>query len=400
MKVLQINCVYDEGSTGKITRDIHLGLLEKGVESRVLCGRRAKGQKGVVGIVPEWYAKGQNLLSRISGVPYGGCLLSTEKIKAIIRKETPDIVHLQCINGHFCNIFRLLAFLKKSGVKTVLTLHAEFMYTANCSHAGLCEKWKKGCHRCEEFRSKTHSYFVDRTASSYQRMHRIYRDWDDLFVVAPSRWTASRAGESGEMAKRDITVIPNGIDNTNVFYPREGAKENLIKRYALPEDKKYILYVSPGFSHLKGFDLFTDLVKKCENLPFHFLLVGGEYQADAKNLTVIGKVNDPDLLAELYSGSDCLVTTSRNETYPTVSLEAQSCGTKVVGFDVGGVMETILDGMGKVVPAFDLDLMARALKEVSDEKPSRERVEMAREYHSKEQMVEKYFCLYKKILPL
>ena len=30
MKILQVNCVYGHGSTGKITRDIHHALLARG----------------------------------------------------------------------------------------------------------------------------------------------------------------------------------------------------------------------------------------------------------------------------------------------------------------------------------------------------------------------------------
>ena len=40
MKILQVNNVYDFGSTGRITRDIHQGLLEYGYDSVVYYGRR------------------------------------------------------------------------------------------------------------------------------------------------------------------------------------------------------------------------------------------------------------------------------------------------------------------------------------------------------------------------
>ena len=42
MKVLQLNCVYGKGSTGRITKEIHVYLLSKGVESVVLYGRGEK----------------------------------------------------------------------------------------------------------------------------------------------------------------------------------------------------------------------------------------------------------------------------------------------------------------------------------------------------------------------
>lgn len=395
MKVLQINCVYREGSTGKITQDIHENLLLNGEESIVLCGRRGNNQTGVYSIVSEQYAKMNNLCSRVTGIRYGGCILSTEKIKRMIGREKPDIVHLQCINGFFCNIFRLLTFLKKSEIPTVLTLHAEFMYTANCSHAGACDKWKKGCHHCQVNKTKLHSLFFDRTAMSWKRMHEIYKDWNNLHVVACSEWIQSRALQSGEMAKRDIRVIHNGIDNEAVFYPRTHAVKRIQTQYKLPIDKKYILYVSPGFSELKGFDLFEKLVRCCEKMPFHFLLVGGDYDEYYDNMTVIGRVNDCNLLADLYSGADALVVCSRYDTYPTVCLEAISCGTPVVAFDVGGVGETITEGMGGVVPLGNVEAMRDMLLDITHKKPAMEIVQKARYLHAKQRMLEEYEKLYR-----
>lgn len=399
MKVLQINCVYKEGSTGKITQDIHEHLLNTGEQSVVICGRRApKDDTSVYSVVSELRGKINKLFAKISGVMYGGCFLSTEKVKRIIAKENPDIVHLQCINGYFCNIFRLLEFLKKRGVPTVLTLHAEFMYTANCSHAGSCEQYKNGCNNCPVKKSALHSWFFDRTSYSWKRMHGIYKDWSNLHVVACSKWIESRASLSGEMAHRDISVIHNGIDNNTIFYPRSQAREQMAEKYNLPKDKKYVLYVSPGLSTLKGFDLFLELVDKCKNDDLQFLLVGGEYSGDEKNLTVIGKVTDRDLLAQIYSASDALVVCSRNDTYPTVCLEANSCGTKVVGFDVGGVSETICDGMGGVVPFGDVAKMREKLLLTVQNEISQEIVNNARIQHSKNRMIEEYMNLYQSLL--
>ena len=39
MKILQVNSVYKKGSTGKITYDLHKGLLERGEEAVVCYGR-------------------------------------------------------------------------------------------------------------------------------------------------------------------------------------------------------------------------------------------------------------------------------------------------------------------------------------------------------------------------
>jgi hypothetical protein len=128
VKILQVNNVYGEKSTGKITQELHHGLLDRGQDSIVVFGRgKNTNDPGVIRLCPDWYGKLNSLVSRITGLPYGGCVWSTWRLQRIIRREKPDVVHLQCINGNFVNIYRLIAWLKKKKIKTVVGLHAEFM---------------------------------------------------------------------------------------------------------------------------------------------------------------------------------------------------------------------------------------------------------------------------------
>ena len=114
MKVLQINSVYGKGSTGKITQDLHRALQDRGIDSVVCYGRGGKVREpGVYKTCGELYSKCNNLLSRFTGIMYGGCFFSTNRLIRIIQKEKPDVVHLQCINGYFVNIYRLVIWLKK-----------------------------------------------------------------------------------------------------------------------------------------------------------------------------------------------------------------------------------------------------------------------------------------------
>ena len=101
---------------------------------------------------------------------YGGCFASTRKLISIIKREKPDVVHVHCVNGHVVNIYNIITYLKKSKIKTVLTLHAEFMHTANCGHAYECEKWKTGCGNCPRNKSVTSSWVFDNTHKSWLKM--------------------------------------------------------------------------------------------------------------------------------------------------------------------------------------------------------------------------------------
>ena len=67
MRILQVNVVYKKGSTGKITHDLHKGLLDAGAESIVCYGRGERiKEPGVYKTCPEWYSKLNNALSRVT----------------------------------------------------------------------------------------------------------------------------------------------------------------------------------------------------------------------------------------------------------------------------------------------------------------------------------------------
>ena len=125
MKILQVNNVYNNGSTGKIVHDIHVSLQQRGDQSIVCYGRGEKiVEHDIYKTSSELEAKLNNLRSRLGGLQYGGSFIATRRLIKIIKSEKPDVVHLHCINGFFVNIYRLLNFLKTNDIPTVLTLHA------------------------------------------------------------------------------------------------------------------------------------------------------------------------------------------------------------------------------------------------------------------------------------
>ncbi|MBP0968523.1 MAG: glycosyltransferase, partial [Oscillospiraceae bacterium] len=69
-------------------------------------------------------------------------------------------------------------------------------------------------------------------------------------------------------------------------------------------------------------------------------------------------------LAEIYSAADVFVNPMREDNYPTVNLEAISCGTPVVTFRTGGSPESVGEGCGIVVPKDDTDAVVEAVRTV------------------------------------
>ena len=113
MKILQVNCLYKQGSTGKIVCDHHVGLQKRGIQS-VVCYANGEtyNESNVYKISNGFRQKIEAIYSRVTGLMYGGCRKQTKKIISIIEKENPDIVHLHCINGYTANIYKLVTYLK------------------------------------------------------------------------------------------------------------------------------------------------------------------------------------------------------------------------------------------------------------------------------------------------
>ena len=253
MNILQINCVYGVGSTGNITRDLHQALLARGHRSAVLYGRGPlSADPHVARICPSWYGRAQGLTARVAGLPYGRCIRSTRHLLDRIHRIGPDVVHLQCLNGHFCNLYLLLEDLKQSGIPTVLTLHAEFPYTGGCSHAGPCSGWKEHCGVCVRTTPETTCLLGNRTAAGWRRLRGIYEGWNRLTVVGCSRWIARRAAASSALSGIPVTVIANGIDTT-VFRPRRQEAADLHRALSIPPEERVVLFAAPAFSREKAY---------------------------------------------------------------------------------------------------------------------------------------------------
>lgn len=394
MKILQVNNVYANRSTGKLTKEIHDGLKKAGHESLVAYGRgESFFENRITRLCPEWYGKLNSLLSRITGLPYGGCYLSTLKLINLIKKEKPDVVHLQCINGNFVNIYRLVEWLKENRIKTVVSLHAEFMYTANCGHAFDCDQWKHGCKKCPDKKKATKSWFFDNTAKSWQKMKKAFDGFEHDCIICPvSLWTEDRAGQSDILKNLRFKTVMNGV-NTGVFNCGEGESP----------DENTVLSVTACFSnektHPKGGWYLAELVRRMPGVTF---LVAGktEHKEDLpENLVLLGEISDQNELAELYRKAKVSVLTSRRETFSMPCAESLCCGTPVVGFKAGAPEQIALPDYSDFAEFGDLNqLEALVCKWLESEADRNKISEEAFKAYSVESMIKSFTEVYEGIL--
>ncbi|HEX3933764.1 MAG TPA: glycosyltransferase, partial [Puia sp.] len=117
--------------------------------------------------------------------------------------------------------------------------------------------------------------------------------------------------------------------------------------FNIPVDKKVILFISESIENeRKGFDLFLKAIEILGVRNDYILVAVGSSDKNYNigNLINIQGVHDERLMALLYSSADMCVIPSREDNLPNVMLESMACGTPVIGFPVGGIKETIIDG--------------------------------------------------------
>lgn len=401
MKIMQINCVYNTGSTGKLTYCIHKKLIDSGMDSVICYGRGEKvNDKNIYKVCSELFAKANNLVSRFTGVIYGGCFFSTKKLLKVIKNENPDVVHIQCINGYFVNIYKLVDWLKKNKVSTVITLHAEFMYTANCSHSFDCTKWKEGCGKCSSLKNATGSLLFDRTDVSFERMKKAFENFDNVIIISVSEWLKKRAEQSAILKNKSHKVILNGVD-TGIYSYYENAK---IKNRYCKEDEKLILHVTPYFSNqendVKGGIWILKLAERLQKYNYKVVIAGENRVLDEvpSNIVFLGKINDEVELAKLYSSADLTLITSRRETFSMIVAESLCCGTPIVGFKAGAPEEIGILEYCSFVEYGNLDGLVKEVVDRINNPICKKKIEEgARKKYSSETMFKQYLETYESL---
>ena len=396
MKVAQINGgVF--GSTGRIMFGIADALRAAGHEA--LCfspvtttNKNREPDHDYIKIGGFFTRRLDVLSDMITGSCGGAAVFATKKLINELKRFDPDVIHLHVIHGGYVNIGMLFGYIGKSGKKLVWTMHDCWAFTGHCCHYDMigCGKWKSGCENCPLYREYPKNLF-DSSRKQYEKKKRLFTGIDDMTIVTPSRWLKEQI--SGSFLKNvDTTVINNGID-TDVFRPTASDFKSRIGC----ADKHIAAGAAFGWDDKKGLDVFKKLANTLPD-DIRIVLVGTSASVEAGlpgNIIPIRRTQSKTELAEIYSAADVFVNPTREDTFPTVNMEALACGTPVVTFDTGGSSE-IADGTcGAAVPKDDVDALEREIIRICRDKPFTEEACLRRSelYNAKEKF-EEYLRLY------
>jgi glycosyltransferase involved in cell wall biosynthesis len=195
-----------------------------------------------------------------------------------------------------------------------------------------------------------------------------------------TRLTASCSDEARELltmgaSRRRIDIVPSGVDLTR-FAPT-----------ARPPTRSRLLTIGRLVPR-KGVD---DVIRALAELPgMELVIAGGPPAEQLPDDPEAGRLRElirrlglddrvvwcgpvpHDELPDLISSAHAVVCAPHYEPFGIVPLEAMACGVPVIGTAVGGLLDTVVDGItGYLVPVRSPSALAAAVRRLDD--PTRAR---------------------------
>jgi len=349
MRVLIISGEDLAGGGHRAAFRLHQALRESGVESFMAVRRKHSTDPFVHKMTPSelgWPPIGRGFLDMLPSVLWRernepiSLGLQSANLGSLVARFKPDIINLHWINAGIASI-RSVGRLK---VPVVWTLHDMWTFTGGCHYSGDCGEYQQSCRRCPKIKQ-----FLGAPAISGWVMHRKRKRWGGkaLYAITPSDWMKRLAISSSLFSRARITHIRNCVDSA-IF--NNHARMKARERLGLGPESRAILFASAHQPRKGAFiipDVVRNLRKQAPGDGWRFLFMGGVPPAleSSRDIVILPPTTDEARVASYFAAADVYALPSSQDNLPNTISESLSCGTPVVAFPTGGIVEMVEPGI-------------------------------------------------------
>ena len=378
MKILHISTKDLEGGSGRAANRLHQGLKKINIDSQMLVQTKVGDDETVA--APQTF--GEKSLAKFGGIVdtiptkfylrHESISFSTQWLPDVIYPRVaqlqPDLIDLHWIHNSHLRIETLAKFTQPM----VWTLHDMWAFTGGCHYDAYCGRYVESCGACPQLKSDRH---WDLSRWTWQRKSQAWKNIN-LTIVTPSKWLAKCARSSSLFKNLRIETIPNGLDLQRYKPVERKVVRSLLN---LPQNKQLLLFgaMNATSDRRKGFHLLEPALQRlCQSGwqdKIELVIVGASRSHDRADLGFkthyLGKLHDDISLAQVYAAADVFVAPSLQDNLPNTVVEAISCGTPCVAFNIGGMSEIIEHySNGYLARAYQIEDLAKGIAWVLEDK--------------------------------
>lgn len=351
LKVVHIQ-IFSE-YTGRAALRLHRAFLNSGIDSGIITLRAAQNddekikQKGRgSGAISRLNTQLESYLNKDNIKKFGA--FSYPIIGSDISKmeeiKNSEIIYIHWALGGFLALSNFEQLIKL-GKPVIFFMHDMWNITGGCHYSFNCEKYKNHCYDCQIFPGHKR---IDRSFRGFEKKKKMYEKYDHLYFIAPSKWLYDCAKAAMLTVNKPLYHIPNLLDHS-LFKPfnKRAAKEI----FNINEDNRVIAFGALSLDNpYKGWSFLTSALKiLSDDSDFTdiTILIFGKANKEKVSVNIpfktvfTGHLGDEYSTSLVYNAADVFLAPSLADNLPTTILESLSCGTPVVGFDVGGIPDMI-----------------------------------------------------------
>lgn len=371
MKPLVVNFRDIEGGASRAAYRIHHAVRMAGVDSRMLVRQKDSDDWTVDSLNGKATKLAEirelarpmlgNLVNRLVSTEsrnFRSPAILRSALPARINKSDADVVHLHWIGKETMSIEDVARIQKP----IVWTLH-DMWPICGTEHYTEDHRWRDGYLAGNRPRGEGR---LDLNRWAWNRKRKSWKR--PMVMVSPSRWLTQCVRESALMRTWPVTTIPNAID-TDVWKPMDRREARTLLN--LPPDAKLLVFgaIGGGKDPRKGMDLLLEALARLRGRieGLELAIIGQSQPRSQPELGFpvhwMGHLHDDITLRALNCAADVLLIPSRQDNLPNTGVEALSCGTPVIAFDIGGLPDIVMhQKTGWLAKPFDAGDLAAGIQ--------------------------------------
>lgn len=365
MKILQINVFnYKKGGSEAVYFNTIELLREHG--HKVICFT-LKWNKNVSTPEEEYFPESKEtrkgpFLPLRNLINYFYHFEAAKKLEQLIKKEKPELAQIHLIWGQITP--SILPILKKYNIPTIFTIHEYRMicpaYTFRNGKGEVCEECKgKYFYKCTKNKCCRASYVLSAIMSIEQYFRNIFfnpiKYIDGIIYV--SEFAKKKHEEYLPQLKNTYNIVLYNFTDT-------------IKQSITDLEKQHYYLFFGRLSYEKG---IKNLIKVFERLASYSLKIAGtgpleeelkEYvkKKNIKNIEFLGYKSGKGLSTLVENAYFIVVPSEWYENNPMTIIEGYSMGIPVIGSNIGGIPEIVINNeTGYLFPAGNTDKLIASI---------------------------------------